>query len=95
MFPGNYEEIMEDGVLSSLHDSSESFVEYRKENLTKTKGNVPNSSSNLHETIQTDTYRSFPNATVNGLKYFISFIDDFSRHAYVFIIVDKSRARCV
>lgn len=34
----------------------------------------------------------FPIATMNGLKYSISLIDDFSRYPYVFLIADKSSA---
>ena len=30
--------------------------------------------------------------TINGHKYFISFIDDFSRYSYVYLICEKSEA---
>lgn len=38
--------------------------------------------SDLLEIIQTNICGPFPNATMDGLKYFISFINDFSWYAY-------------
>jgi hypothetical protein len=36
--------------------------------------------------------RSFPTPSLNGHKSFITFIDDYSRYAYVYLISEKSNA---
>lgn len=56
----------------------------------KTKRKWWSRSSDLFEIIHTDISRYFPTAAQNSLRYFISFFDDCSRYAYVFLIVGKS-----
>ena len=47
-------------------------------------------SKNLLEIIHTDVCGPFPVKTICGNSYFVSFIDDFSRHGYIFLIKEKS-----
>ena len=51
-----------------------------------------NRSIDILELIHTDIYRPFPKASWNGQQYFITFIDDFSRYGYLYLIHEKSRS---
>jgi len=44
------------------------------------------------ELIHTDICGSFHTPSWNGQQYFISFIDDYSRYAYLFLIHEKSQS---
>ena len=48
--------------------------------------------TNVLEVIRTDIYRPFPIASWNGQRYFITFIDDYSRYGYLYLIHGKSQA---
>lgn len=56
--------------------------------ITKRKGSTH--SSKVLEIIHTDICEPFPTVIQISLRYFISYINDFSRHAYVSLIADKS-----
>jgi hypothetical protein len=43
------------------------------------------------ELIHTDIYGPFPPATRNGHVFFISFIDDYSRYGYIYLIKEKAQ----
>jgi hypothetical protein len=43
------------------------------------------------ELIHTDICGPFPTATRNGHIYFISFIDDYSRYGYIYLIKEKAQ----
>jgi hypothetical protein len=43
------------------------------------------------ELIHTDICGPFPTATRNGHIYFISFIDDYSRYGYIYLIKEKTQ----
>ncbi|RYE19068.1 MAG: hypothetical protein EOP45_13205, partial [Sphingobacteriaceae bacterium] len=43
------------------------------------------------ELIHTDICGPFPTLSWNGQQYFVSFIDDYSRYAYIFLIHEKSQ----
>jgi transposase InsO family protein len=43
------------------------------------------------ELIHTDICGSFPTATRNGHVYFISFIDDYSRYGYIYLIKENAQ----
>lgn len=59
--------------------------------MTKTKREEGlASSSDLPVIIHTNVCGPFLIVTHNVLRYFILFVDDFSRDAYVFLIADKS-----
>ena len=72
-------------------DDLEIFVACVKEKLTKTKKNGATHSQNLLEIVHTDISGPY-SSTLCGNKYFITFIDDFSRYGYVFFIKEKSDA---
>ena len=44
------------------------------------------------ELIHTDICGPFPTASWNGQQYFISFIDDYSRYGYIYLIHEKSQS---
>ena len=43
----------------------------------------------LLECIHTDIRGPYPTPTINGHKYFSTFIDEFSRYSYVYLIHEK------
>ena len=51
-----------------------------------------NRSINVLELIHMDICRPFPKASWNGQLYFITFIDDFSRYDYFYIIHETSQS---
>ena len=51
-----------------------------------------NRCSEVLELIHTDICGPFPTATRNGHRYFISFIDDYSRYGYIYLIKEKAQA---
>ena len=67
-------------------------VDCPKGKLTNTRKLGSTRSKSLLEIIHTDICGPFPNKTICGKSYFISFIDDFSRYAYVYLISEKSEA---
>nr|GEZ35203.1 retrovirus-related Pol polyprotein from transposon TNT 1-94 [Tanacetum cinerariifolium] len=48
-------------------------------------------SMDLLEIIHTDIFRPFDTPSFTGKKYFITFIDDFSRYRYVYLLHEKSQ----
>ena len=57
--------------------------------MTKTKKKGANRSLNILKIIHTDVSGPY-SPTIYGNKYFLTFIDDFSRYGYVFLIKEKS-----
>ena len=49
-------------------------------------------SNELLELIHTDIYGPFDAPSWNGEKYFITFIDDFSRYCYLYLLHEKSQS---
>lgn len=47
-------------------------------------------SKELLEIIHTDVCGPFPTKTICGNQFFVTFIDDFSRYSYLFLISEKS-----
>ena len=62
-----------------------------KEKLIKTKKKGATRSQNLLEIVHLDISGPY-SFILCGNKYFITFIDDFSRYGYVFFIKEKSEA---
>lgn len=48
--------------------------------------------SDVLELIHMDICGPFPTASWNGQSYFITFIDDFSRYGYIYLIHEKSQS---
>ncbi|RVW73385.1 Retrovirus-related Pol polyprotein from transposon TNT 1-94 [Vitis vinifera] len=59
---------------------------------TKTKKLGANRATDVLELIHTDICGSYPTASWNGQQYFITFIDDYSRYGYLFLIHEKSQS---
>ncbi|KAG8480618.1 hypothetical protein CXB51_024788 [Gossypium anomalum] len=59
---------------------------------TKTKRLGANRSSDVLELIHTDICGPLPTASWNGQQYFITFIDDYSRYGYLYLIHEKSQS---
>jgi Integrase core domain len=51
-----------------------------------------NHTTDALELIHTDICEPFPTAARNGHVYFISFIDDYSRYDYIYLIKEKAQA---
>jgi hypothetical protein len=49
-------------------------------------------SSELLEVIHSDICEPFRTKTHRGIEYFITFIDDYSRYGYIYLIINKSEA---
>ncbi|KAM2043175.1 hypothetical protein ACFXTI_036479 [Malus domestica] len=58
--------------------------------MTNTRKLGSTRSNQLLEIIHTDVCGPFPNKTICGNSYFVTFIDDFSRYCYIFLIAEKS-----
>ena len=86
------ERLIDYGILSHLDsDDLEICVDCVKGKLTKTKKKGAIRSQNLLEIVHTDISGPYF-FILCGNKYFITFIDDFSRYGYVFFIKEKSDA---
>ncbi|RVW17625.1 Retrovirus-related Pol polyprotein from transposon TNT 1-94 [Vitis vinifera] len=59
---------------------------------TKTKKLGANRTTDVLELIHTDICGPYPTASWNGQQYFITFIDDYSRYGYLFLIHEKSQS---
>ena len=67
-------------------------IECIKGKQTKSKKLRAYRTSDVLELIHTDICGPFPIATWNGQQYFITFIDDYSRYDYIFLINEKSQS---
>ena len=83
--------LVKDGVLSNLdYTDLETCVDcIMGKQTSKSKKNV-NRSSNVLEIIHTDI--CYPDKDMLGKKYFITFIDDYSRYMYVYLLHNKYEA---
>nr|KAJ0220159.1 hypothetical protein LSAT_V11C200069570 [Lactuca sativa] len=85
--------LVSDEVLSNLNFTDLKIcVECIKGKQTKTKRLDATRSSDVLELIHTDICGPFPSASWNGQQYFISFIDDYSRYGYLYLIHEKSQS---
>ncbi|KAL1569026.1 hypothetical protein AAHA92_00559 [Salvia divinorum] len=87
------ERLVSDGILNTLTFSDlDVCVQCIKGKQTKHKKLGANRATNVLELIHTDICGPFPSASWNGQQYFISFIDDYSRFGYLYLIHEKSEA---
>ena len=63
-----------------------------KEKMINTKKKGAIRSQNQLEHIHTNICGLFPTPTHDGFKYFITFIDDYSRYGYIYLLAKKSAA---
>ena len=87
------ERLMSNGILDSLDFTNFTIcVEFIKGKQTNNKRLGANRASEVLELIHTDICEPFPKASWNGQQYFISFIDDYSRYGYLYLIKEKSQS---
>ncbi|KAI5335606.1 hypothetical protein L3X38_025739 [Prunus dulcis] len=67
-------------------------IECVKGKLFETKKKGATCSSDLLEIIHIDISGPFPHQTIDGNRYFITFINDHSRFGYLYLIEEKSQA---
>ncbi|KAL8140605.1 hypothetical protein V2J09_006626 [Rumex salicifolius] len=85
--------LVSDGILDSLDLTDyEVCVECVKGKLTNTRKISANRSTDVLELIHSDICEPFPTAAWNGQQYFITFIDDYSRYGYIYLIREKSQS---
>ena len=84
---------MSDGILGSLD-----FADYEictnciKGKQKNTRRFGANRATNVLQLIHTDICGPFFTVSWNGQQYFITFIDDFSRYGYLYLIHEKSQS---
>lgn len=82
---------MKYGVLSTLDFTDfETCVDNIKGKQTNIHKKGANRSSNILEIIHTDI--CCPDMDAHGQKYFITFIDDYSRYMYIYLLHNKNEA---
>lgn len=82
---------MLDGILDSTDFINfDDCVECVKHKQTKIKKFGAYRATNVLELIHTGICGPFLTPSWNGQQYLISFIDDYSRHAYISLIHEKS-----
>ncbi|KAJ9541594.1 hypothetical protein OSB04_028100 [Centaurea solstitialis] len=67
-------------------------VECMKGKQTNTRKLGSNRATDVLELIHTDICGPFPTTSWNGQQYFITFIDDYSRYGYLYLIHEKSQS---
>ena len=84
--------LIKENILPPLDSGAPKIcIDCAKGKMTKTRKLGSTRSSELLEIIHTDISGPF-DTTICGNKYFITFIDDFSRYGYLYLINDKSAA---
>lgn len=87
------ERLVSEGILDTLdYTNSNTCVQCIKGKQTKQKKLGAIRSKDVLELIHTDICGPFPIASRNGQRYFISFIDDYSRYGYLYLIHEKSES---
>ncbi|RVX03812.1 Retrovirus-related Pol polyprotein from transposon TNT 1-94 [Vitis vinifera] len=85
--------LVSDGILDPLDFSDfQVCIECIKGKQTNMKKKNANRCSDVLELIHTDICGPFPTPSWNGQQYFITFIDDYSRYGYFYLIHEKSQS---
>ncbi|KAK9714501.1 hypothetical protein RND81_06G099300 [Saponaria officinalis] len=85
--------LVSNGILDSVDFTDfDVCVSCIKGKQTKVKRLGANRATDVLELIHTDICGPFPTASWNGQRYFISFIDDYSRFGYLYLIHEKSES---
>ncbi|KAL0289356.1 UNVERIFIED_CONTAM: hypothetical protein Scaly_2705800 [Sesamum calycinum] len=84
------ERLVSDGILEPLDfadfDVCVNYITGKQTNMRRYKANR---AMDVLELIHTDTCGPFSSAAWNGQQYFVTFIDDFSRYGYIYLIHEK------
>jgi hypothetical protein len=87
------ERLVKDGILPNLDFTDLSVcVDCIKGKQTKHTKKGAKRSTKLLEIIHTDICGPFDTPSFGKEKYFITFIDDFSRYGYIYLLHEKSQA---
>ena len=87
------ESLVSDGILGPLDLADFTVcIECIKGKQTNVRKLSANRSSSVLELIHTDICGPFLTASWNGQQYFITFIDDYSRYGYIYLIYEKSQS---
>ena len=85
--------LVKEGILPNLDFTNFNVcVDCIKGKQTQKHSKGSKRSSSILEIIHTDICGPFSTPCFNGQKYFISFIDDYSRFMYLYLIYDKAEA---
>ena len=86
------ERLVSQGILDSLDMTDfEICIQCIKGKTTDKRKIGANRCSDVLELIHTDVCGPFPKASWNGQTYFVTFIDDYSRYGYLYLIHEKSQ----
>lgn len=84
---------MSKGVLRSLDLSDfQVCIQCIKGKQTNNRNFYAERAKDVLELIHTDICGPFPTNSWNGQRYFITFIDDYSRYGYLYLIHEKSQS---
>jgi transposase InsO family protein len=85
--------LMSEGILESLDLSDfQVCIDCIKGKQTNKRNFDADRAKDVLELIHTDICGPFPTDSWNGQKYFITFIDDYSRYGYLYLIHEKSQS---
>ncbi|XP_057755600.1 uncharacterized protein LOC130974762 [Arachis stenosperma] len=85
--------LVSDEILGPLNLADfEVCIECIKEKRTNKRKLGAERAKDVLELIHTDIYGPFPTVSWNGQRYFITFINDYSRYRYLYLIHEKSQA---
>ncbi|CAN6472385.1 unnamed protein product [Victoria cruziana] len=85
--------LVSNGILDSLDFADfDICIECIKGKMTNIKNTGAIRVSGVLKLIHTDICSPFPTASWNGQQYFITFIDDYSRYCYLYLISEKSQS---
>ena len=84
--------MIKNDILSSLDfEDMKICVDYIRGKLSKAKNKGDSHSSDLLEIVHIDISGPY-STSICGSRYFLTFIDDFSRYGYLYLIKEKSNA---
>ncbi|RVW30669.1 Retrovirus-related Pol polyprotein from transposon TNT 1-94 [Vitis vinifera] len=85
--------LVSEGILDPLDFSDfQVCIECIKGKQTNMRKKNANRCNDVLELIHTDICGPFPTPSWNGQQYFITFIDDYSRYGYLYLIHEKSQS---
>ena len=93
IFKQRIQRLVSDGILHALNMTNFQICIECIKGKQIDKGKLgANRSTNILELIHSDIYGPFPTTSWNGQRYFITFIDDYPRYGYLYLIHEKSQA---
>ena len=85
--------LMSNGILNDIDFINfDVYIEYIKGKQTKVKNKSAHKSLKVLDLIHMNVYGPFPTLSWNGQHCFVSFIDNYSKYGYLYLIHDKSKS---